>query len=60
MHDQQAVLIGSESASDENACKLANGKTTAGTLLANCGTKLFTGNQEAFSGDFYVVEDRGE
>lgn len=59
MHDQQAVLIGSKPASDENTCRLANGKDTAGTLLANCGTKLFTGNQEAFSGDFYVVEDRG-
>ncbi len=60
MHDQQALLIGSKPASEENTCRLANGKDTAGTLLANCGTKLFTGNQEAFSGDFYVVEDRGE
>lgn len=60
MHDRQAVLISSKPASDENTCRLANGKDTAGTLLANCGTKLFTGNQEAFSGDFYVVEDRGE
>lgn len=60
MHDQQAVLIGSKPADDKNTCKLANGKTTTGTLLANCGTKLFTGNQEAFSGDFYIIDGRGE
>ena len=60
MHDQQAVLIGSKPADDKNTCKLANGKTTTGTLLANCGTKLFTGNQEAFSGDFYIIDDRGK
>ena len=60
MHDQQAVLIGSKAADDKNTCKLANGKTTTGTLLANCGTKLFTGNQEAFSGDFYIIDDRGK
>lgn len=39
--------------------KLASGKNATGTIMANCGTKQFLGNQEAFSGDFYVVEDRG-
>lgn len=34
------------------AQRLASGKNTTGTLMANCGTKLFSGNQEAFSGDF--------
>lgn len=39
--------------------KLASGKNVTGTILANCGTKQFLGNQEAFSGDYFVVEDSG-
>lgn len=31
-----------------------SGKQKFGTLMANCGTKLWLGNQEAFSGDFHV------
>lgn len=34
---------------------LASGKSTVGTLLANCGNKQWLGNQEAFSGDFFVI-----
>ncbi|OOF81811.1 DNA cytosine methyltransferase [Rodentibacter caecimuris] len=34
---------------------LASGKSVTGTLLANCGTKQWLGNQEAFSGDFFIV-----
>ena len=40
------------------AQRLASGKNTTGTLMANCGTKLFSGNQEAFSGDYFVVNDK--
>ena len=35
---------------------LANGKDTVGTLLANAGTKQWLGNQEAFSGDYHIIE----
>jgi DNA (cytosine-5)-methyltransferase 1 len=36
---------------------LASGKKTVGTLMANAGTKLWLGNQEAFSGDYHIIED---
>lgn len=36
---------------------LASGKETVGTLMANAGTKLWLGNQEAFSGDYHIVEE---
>ncbi|AOF53659.1 DNA (cytosine-5-)-methyltransferase [Rodentibacter caecimuris] len=35
---------------------LASGESVTGTLLANCGTK-WLGNQEAFSGDFFIVKN---
>lgn len=38
-----------------NGC-LASGKQTTATLMANAETKLFLGNQEAFSGDYHIVE----
>jgi site-specific DNA-cytosine methylase len=38
-------------------CKLASGKNVTGTIMANCGTKQFLGNQEAFSGDYFIIED---
>ena len=31
-----------------------SGKDTFGTLMANCGTKQWLGNQEALSGDYHV------
>jgi DNA (cytosine-5)-methyltransferase 1 len=37
---------------------LASGKGTDGTLMANAGTKLWLGNQEAFSGDYHVIEEQ--
>ena len=37
----------------------ASGKSTFGTLMANVGTKLWLGNQEALSGDFHVLEPIG-
>lgn len=38
---------------------LASGKETVGTLMANAGTKLWLGNQEAFSGDYSIIEEKG-
>lgn len=40
--------------SDAGEC-LASGNQTTGTILANCGAKHWLGNQEAFTGDFHVV-----
>ncbi|TNG94046.1 DNA cytosine methyltransferase [Pasteurellaceae bacterium USgator11] len=34
---------------------LSSQKSVTGTILANCGEKQWLGNQEAFSGDFFVV-----
>ena len=36
--------------------ELASGKAYTGTLLANASTKLWSGNQEAFSGDYFVID----
>ena len=36
---------------------LGSGKETVGTLMANAGTKLWLGNQEAFSGDYHIIEE---
>lgn len=33
-----------------------SGKPTFGTLMANCGTKLWLGNQEALTGDYHVFD----
>jgi DNA (cytosine-5)-methyltransferase 1 len=37
----------------------ASGKSTFGTLMANVGTKLWLGNQEALSGDYHILEPIG-
>lgn len=34
--------------------KTCSGKDSFGTLMANCGTKQWLGNQEALSGDYHV------
>ena len=36
---------------------LASGKRFCGTLMANAGSKLWLGNQEAFSGDYHIIEE---
>lgn len=36
--------------------ELASGKSVTGPILANCGQKQWLGNQEAFSGDYRVIE----
>lgn len=37
---------------------LASQKNATGTIMASCGEKMFLGNQEAFSGDYFVVNGR--
>ena len=37
---------------------LASGKPATGTLMANCSTKLWLGNQEAFSGDYNIIQNK--
>lgn len=44
-----------ETAADAGEC-LASGNQTTGTILANCGAKHWLSNQEAFTGDFHVVD----
>lgn len=39
---------------------LASGKPCIGTLMANAGTKLWLGNQEAFSGDYAIIHSRSD
>jgi DNA (cytosine-5)-methyltransferase 1 len=39
--------------------RTASGKSTFGTLMANVGTKLWLGNQEALSGDYHILEPIG-
>lgn len=42
----------------ENSAAATNGKgtQTVGTLMENCGTKLWLGNQEVFSDEYHVVQ----
>lgn len=42
-------------ATDVRGC-LASGTDLAGPILANCGEKQWLGNQEAFRGEYHVVE----
>ena len=36
---------------------LASGKGSVGTLMANAGTKMWLGNQEAFSGNYFPLQN---
>jgi DNA (cytosine-5)-methyltransferase 1 len=36
---------------------LASGKPAVDCLMANCGTKQWLGNQEAFSGDYHIINN---
>lgn len=36
--------------------ELASGKSVTGPILANCGKKQWLGNQEAFTGDYRIIE----
>lgn len=40
------------------AGRLASGKPVTGPILASCGSKQWLGNQEAFSGDYRIVENQ--
>jgi DNA (cytosine-5)-methyltransferase 1 len=44
---------------EQNSCnpRIASGKTVFPTLCANAGSKQWLGNQEAFSGDYHILED---
>jgi DNA (cytosine-5)-methyltransferase 1 len=44
------------SATSSLKSSLASGKSVTGPILANCGKKQFIGNQEAFSGDYHIIE----
>jgi DNA (cytosine-5)-methyltransferase 1 len=55
---KQSRETGQEVARRAAPC-LASGKPTVGTLMANAGTKLWLGNQEAFSGDYRVLSPIG-
>jgi DNA (cytosine-5)-methyltransferase 1 len=45
-----------EETSDGFAPRVGSGKQTIGTLMANAGTKLWLGNQEALSGDYHILQ----
>ena len=40
------------------AGRLASGKPVTGPILASCGSKQWLGNQEAFSGDYRIIENQ--
>lgn len=40
--------------------ELASGKSCTGTLMANASTKLWSGDQEAFSGNYFVIDKQQE
>lgn len=37
--------------------RMASGDSVVGTICANCGTKMWLGNQEAFKGKYHLVEE---
>ena len=39
---------------------LASGKDATGTLMASMATKQCLGDQEAFSGDYHIIEEKNE
>lgn len=42
---------------DSRNPRIASGKDTFPTLCSSMGQKQWLGNQEAFSGDYYILED---
>jgi DNA (cytosine-5)-methyltransferase 1 len=60
---RQDVIAGTTKASggalaggSETLITTASGKQQFGTLMANAGTKQWLGNQEAFSGDYHILQ----
>jgi len=47
------------SRNNHEECVVASGKQTIGTLMANAGTKLWLGNQEALTGDYHILHATG-
>jgi DNA (cytosine-5)-methyltransferase 1 len=47
------------SRNNHEECVIASGKPTVGTLMANAGTKLWLGNQEALTGDYHILHPTG-
>ena len=45
-----------EKVADRFAPCVGSGKQNIGTLMANAGTKLWLGNQEALSGDYHILQ----
>jgi DNA (cytosine-5)-methyltransferase 1 len=45
-----------EDVADSFAPCVGSGKKNIGTLMANAGTKLWLGNQEALSGDYHILQ----
>ena len=44
-----------ERTSSASEISLASGRKNTGTIQANCGTKWWLGDQEAFTGDFFAI-----
>lgn len=44
---------------EQDCCnpRIASGKTVFPTLCSSMGSKQWLGNQEAFSGDYHILED---
>ena len=53
--DKKASTLRNSASPDCFDLVLASGKKNIGTLLANCGKSLWQNNQEAFTGDFFVI-----
>ena len=53
--DEKSSTLRCTAANDCFDLVLASGKQKTGTLLAQCGKHQWQNNQEAFSGDFFVV-----
>jgi DNA (cytosine-5)-methyltransferase 1 len=57
VHKDKAPTLCTTHGGEPAVACLASGKETVGTLMANAGTKLWLGNQEAFSGDYSIIEE---
>ena len=55
IHDNISPTLTCTHGGEPAVAHLASGKDKVGTLLANAGTKLWLGNQEAFSGDYHII-----
>ena len=56
--DNKASTLRNSASPDCFDLVLASCKKNIGTLLANCGKSLWQNNQEAFTGDFFIINGR--